>query len=129
MGTVLTFTPRPKPVPPPVLEPLSDVDLRTHIEAEAQAALDVADRLIALLDRIDGDADREDGGDAEPSLAAPENHHGAQVTWLRGNDADRESEAAETALPEVAIEPLPWGGNGNVVAAAGVMLLEMVVGA
>ena len=79
MGTVLTFTPRPRKAAPAAPPPLSDVDLRTHIEAEAQAALDIADRLIALLDRMDGDTDREDGGDAEPSLAAQENHHASQV--------------------------------------------------
>lgn len=78
-----------------------------------------------MLNRIDGCPDLEDGADAEPSLAAPENHHGAQVTWLRGNGQHREAEVAEINLPEVV---LPWGGNGNVVAAAGVMLLEMVAG-
>ena len=128
MGTVLTFTPRPRSPEPTAPPPLSDADLRTHIEAEAQAALDVADRLIALLDRIDGDTDFEDGGDAEPTLAAPENLGGSQVAWLRGGDQDREAEAAETVLQDVVIEALPWGGNGNVVAAAGVMLLEMVAG-
>ncbi|MCJ2063702.1 hypothetical protein MKK63_13415 [Methylobacterium sp. J-088] len=80
---------------------------------------------------MDGDADHEDGGDAEPSLAAPENHTGSQITWLRGNDQDREVETAETALPEVAAEPaassivLPWRGRGNVISAAGVALLDL----
>ena len=128
MGTVLTFTPRSRPAPPPALEPVSDLTLRAQIEEAAEVAVDTAQRLIALLDRIDGDADFEDGADAEPSLAAPENHHASQVTWLRGGGQDREAEAAEAVLPEVAIEALPWGGSGNVVAAAGVMLLKMVAG-
>ncbi|MCJ2093109.1 hypothetical protein MKK67_11455 [Methylobacterium sp. J-072] len=83
-----------------------------------------------MLDRMDGDADDEDGGDAEPSLAAPENHTGSQVTWLRGNDQDREAEAPEAVLPEVTtlieVEPLRWGGRGNVVAAAGSFLVELL---
>jgi len=36
-----------------------------------------------------------------------QNAIGSQVTWLRGNDQDREIEATETALPEVAAESLP----------------------
>ena len=39
------------------------------------------------------------GGDAEPSLAEPESHTGSQVTWLRGNDQDREAGAPDIALP------------------------------
>ncbi|GJE13281.1 hypothetical protein FOHLNKBM_4344 [Methylobacterium longum] len=131
MGDVLTFTPRPKPAAPEILEPLAGAALRASLEEAAQTALDAADRIIAVLDRMDGDADHKDGGDAKPSLAAPENTAGSQVTWLRGNDQDREAEAAETVLPEVAVvievEPSSWGGRGNVVAAAGVALLEMVV--
>jgi hypothetical protein len=81
---------------------------------------------------MDGDADQEDGGDAEPSLAAPENATGSRVTWLRGNDQDREDEAPETTLLEVAAEPLPeamilpWRGRGNVIAAAGVALIDLL---
>ncbi len=125
MGDVLTFTPRPKPAAPEIPEPLTGPALRASLEEAAQTALDAADRIIAVLDGMDGDSDLEDGADDEPSLAAPENATGSQVTWLRGNDQDREAEVAEIVLPEVA---LPWGGNGNVVTAAGVMLLEMVAG-
>ena len=127
MGDVLTFTPRPKPANPD-LEPLAGLDLRASLEEAAQVALDAADRIIAVLDRMDGDTDLEDGADAEPSLAAPENHTGSQVTWLRGSDADREAEVPEAALPEMATEAivLPWRGSGNVIAAVGVALLEMV---
>ena len=132
MGDVLTFTPGPKPAAPEIPEPLSEAELRVHLEDAAQTALDAADRIIAVLNRIDGCPDLEDGADAEPSLAAPENH-GSQVTWLRGNDRDREAEAPETALPTVSREPevipfppLRWGGHGNLVAAAGVALVDML---
>ena len=58
------------------------------VEAAAQAALDTADWLIDVLDRLDGDTEREDGGDAEPSLGAP-NGHANHVVWLRGSDRER----------------------------------------
>jgi hypothetical protein len=92
-----------------------------------------AGRIIALLDRINGDADHEDGGDDEPSLAAPENVTGSQVVYMRGGDQDREEEEPETVLPEALVEPqpvaeiLPWRGRGNVIAAAGVAILDMLV--
>ena len=70
----------PQPVDPAV---------RAQVERAAQAALDTADRLIAILDRWDGDADLEDGGDDEPSLGAPEDH-ASQIVWLRGGGADLE---------------------------------------
>ncbi|MCJ2120057.1 hypothetical protein MKK65_26380 [Methylobacterium sp. J-001] len=130
MGDVLTFTPRPKPAAPEIPEPLAGPALRASLEEAAQVALDAADRIIAVLDRMDGDTDLEDGADAEPSLAAPENHTGSQVTWLRGNDQDREAGAPETVLPEVAtvieVEPLRWGGRGNVLAAAGAYLFDLM---
>jgi hypothetical protein len=93
MSNVHTFTPR-RPVTPPALPVPSPADVRRQIEEAAQAALDTADRLIALLDRIEGDTDREEGGDAEPSLGAPENHHGSQIVWLRGSSSDTEQDLA-----------------------------------
>ncbi|MCJ2092809.1 hypothetical protein MKK67_09885 [Methylobacterium sp. J-072] len=136
MGDVLTFTPRPKPVAPGISGPLAGAALRASLEEAAQVALDAADRIIAVLDRMDGDADLEDGGDDEPSLAAPENTAGSQVVYMRGNDQDCETEAAEIVLAEVAAEPepetppatniLPWRGRGNVLAAAGTMLLDLL---
>lgn len=51
---------------------------------------------------------------------------------MRGNDQDREDEAPETMLPEVAavVQPvadiLPWRGRGNVIAATGTMLLDLL---
>ncbi|KQP79461.1 hypothetical protein ASF60_22760 [Methylobacterium sp. Leaf113] len=79
---------------PVVLPVPSSAEIRRQIEDAAQAALDTADRLIALLDQIEGDTDREDGADAEPSLGAPENHHASQVVWLRGSSSDAEQDTA-----------------------------------
>lgn len=88
MGTLHTFRPRPAAsVPTPM--PPSPAETRRAIEEAAQAALDTADRLLAILDRMDGDAEAEDGGDAEPDLGAPEGHD-SQVTWLRGTSRDLE---------------------------------------
>ncbi|MCJ2102792.1 hypothetical protein [Methylobacterium sp. E-046] len=50
---------------------------REEFEQLAELALDIVDRIVAILDEGDGDPDREDGGDAEPSLGAPENPHGS----------------------------------------------------
>ena len=141
MDNVLTFTPRSRLPEPAIPEPQLKSTLRARIEAAAEVAVDTAERTIAILDGWDGDADLEPEADAEPSLAAPENHHGTQVGWCRGNDGEREAEVPEIVLPEVFIvspvpklrlvssEPLPWGGDGNVVSAAGVALLALVVGA
>ena len=104
MGDVLTFAPRLKAPVPTEPEPMTGAEVRTRLGEALQTALDAADHIIAVLDRMDGDADREDGGDAEPALAAPENHHGSQVIWMRGNDADREAEATETLLPAAVAE-------------------------
>ena len=52
--------------------------------------LAIIDRAFALLDRIDGDPDLEDGGDCEPSLACPEGRD-YQVVWYVGCDDDREA--------------------------------------
>lgn len=82
MAEILTFKRR--------LNPARVYDTRFRIEGALALALDAVDHLVAALDEIDGDPDLEDGGDAEPSLGAPENHHGAQVVWLRGGDRDLE---------------------------------------
>ena len=55
----------------------------------AELALDVVDRIVAILDAADGDADFEPDADAEPSLGAPEGHE-SQVIWLRGGSRDLE---------------------------------------
>ena len=86
MGTLHTFRPRPAARLPP---PPSSAETRTMIEEAAVVALDTAERLLAILDALDGDADQEDGGDAEPSLGAPEGHD-RQVPWFRGTTRDLE---------------------------------------
>ena len=141
MSNVLTFAPRPKVVPPVEPAPMGEAEIRARLGEALKTALDAADHIIAVLDRMDGDADAEDGGDAEPALAAPENHHGSQIGWLRGNGGDCEAEAPEILLPVVRISPVPrcrplalapeplaWCGHGNIVAAAGVALLDLVAG-
>lgn len=90
MAEILTFRPR-RPAPSIARSDVLDgPGLRLELEQAAQAALDQADRLIALLDRMDGETDDEDGGDAEPSLGAPEGHE-AQIVWLRGCGDDLEA--------------------------------------
>ena len=132
MGDVLTFTPRLKPVAPEILAPLTGTALRASLEEAAQTALDAADRIIAVLDSMDGDADHEDGADDQPSLAAPENTACSQVVYMRGGDRDHEVDAPETVLPEVATTPatkaeiLPWRGRGNLIAAAGSFLVDLL---
>ena len=135
MGDLLTFAPRPKVAAPVEPAPIGEAEIRTRLGEALQTALDAADHIIAVLDRMDGDADAEDGGDAEPALAAPENHHGNQVVWMRNNDSGREAEAPKAVLPVVAADctvipftPLLWGGRGNILAAAGVALLEVMAG-
>ncbi|MHC2108352.1 hypothetical protein [Methylobacterium sp. CM6246] len=81
MGDLIRFQPRPKPT--------RALDTRTRIEGALALALDAVDHLVAALDEVDGDPDLEDGGDAEPSLGAPEGH-ASQIVWLWGGDRDLE---------------------------------------
>ena len=90
MPNVITLRPRKPSAPMSSTAVLEGSALRAEIEQAAQAALDQADRLIALLDRMDGNTDDEDGSDAEPSLGAPEGH-ASQVVWLRGGGHDLET--------------------------------------
>lgn len=135
MADVLTFTPRPR-LPEPAEPPRSTV--RAALEDAVQAALDTADHLIAVLDGMDGDGDDEDGGDAEPSLGAPESHE-SQVVWPRGGDDDREVPEAPVVDPWATVSP--WyrigpvrrilmrsghqPGQGNIITAAGLSLLAL----
>ncbi|MGE7152341.1 hypothetical protein ACQKJ1_01190 [Methylorubrum rhodesianum] len=64
---------------------------RAEFERLAELALDVVDRIILLLDEADGSAEAEDGGDAEPSLAAPIGGS-SQRLWAAGGDRDLERE-------------------------------------
>ncbi|MFJ7441270.1 hypothetical protein ACIQW5_26910 [Methylorubrum thiocyanatum] len=90
MPNVLQFRPRKPSAPVTTTAVLEGSALRAEIEAAAQAALDQADRLIALLDGLDGNTDDKDGADDEPALGAPEGHD-SQVVWLRGSDRDLET--------------------------------------
>ena len=83
MGTVHTFPSRSD-------RANDQAAVRGQIEAAAQAALDTVERLIGILDRMDGNPDDEDGADAEPSLGAPEGH-ASQIVWLRGSAHDFEA--------------------------------------
>lgn len=90
MADIITFRSR-RPAPSIArTDVLDGPALRLELEQAAQAALDQAERLIALLDRMDGETDDEDGGDAEPSLGAPEGHE-SQIVWLRGSNRDLEA--------------------------------------
>ncbi len=80
MSNVIPFRRRQRPIIP---------NTRTRIEGALALALDAVDHLVAALDEIDEDPDLEEGGDAEPSLGAPEGHS-SQVVWLRGGDRDLE---------------------------------------
>lgn len=80
MSNVIPFRRRQRPAIP---------DTRARIEGALALALDAVDHLVAALDEIDGDADAEDGGDAEPSPGAPEGRI-SQVVWLHGGDRDME---------------------------------------
>ena len=82
MTNVIPFRRRVQPVM---------LDTRARIEGALALALDTVDHLVAALDIIDGDPDLEDGGDAEPSLGAPEGQS-AQIVWLRGGDRDLEDD-------------------------------------
>lgn len=64
---------------------------REEFERLAELALDVVDRIVAILDAADGDTDFEPDAGREPSLGAPEGHE-SQVIWLRGGDRDFESD-------------------------------------
>lgn len=62
---------------------------REEFKRLAELALDVVDRIVAILDAADGDSDLEPDADSEPSLAAPVGD-ASQIVWIRGNDRDLE---------------------------------------
>lgn len=64
------------------------------------------DRLITMLDDMDGEPDLEDGGDDEPSLAAPDHgSSGSQVRWSAGTDDDREGACEDEGAEHDGREP------------------------
>lgn len=64
---------------------------RAEFERLAELALDVVDRIVALLDAADGDPDLEPDADGEPSLASPAGGE-SQVIWAAGGDKDLEGD-------------------------------------
>lgn len=62
---------------------------REEFERLAELALEIVDRIVALLDESDGDADLEQDADGEPSLAASIGGP-CQIVWARGGDKDHE---------------------------------------
>lgn len=75
---------------PPAAQPIP----REEFERLADLALSIVDRIVAILDAEDGDADHEDNGDDEPNLGAPEEHSN-QIVWLRGTGRDLEIDHQE----------------------------------
>ena len=71
---------------------------REEFERLADLALDVVDRIVAILDQADGDPDLEDGGDTEPSLGAPEGR-ASQIGWLCGTGRDLELDLSPSPAP------------------------------
>lgn len=72
---------------------------REEFERLAELALDVVDRIVLLLNEADGDPDAEEGGDAEPSLGAPDGH-ASQIGWLRGTSQDLELDSMADRCPK-----------------------------
>ena len=145
MSNVVAFTPRQRPPEPAAPVPLAGLALRAHLEEAAQTALDVADKIIAALDQIDGAAEPEaietvpaprpavsaqvvrlgDLGSFETSIARPREEAPAEVEAPQ-HEPDAEREPAATAEVHALFPPLPWGGAGNVVAAAGCALFMLI---
>lgn len=139
MSNVIAFTPRPHSVetaaPPPMTEP----EVRAHLEEIGHAACDLMDRVTALADFLDGAADLAPNG--APSLKALAAHAG-QVVHLHEpgqpmpapepapeapqDEAQAEPAPAATAYVRQLFPPLPWGGAGNVISAAGCALFALV---
>jgi hypothetical protein len=66
-------------------------------------ARSLVEHLIAWLDLVDGDADLEEGSDAEPSLGALEGHDDQvgiawDATWLGHGSHDREEECHDEGV-------------------------------
>ncbi|MCJ2011805.1 hypothetical protein [Methylobacterium sp. J-076] len=146
MPNVVAFTPRPRPPEQAAPAPLAGLALRACLEEAAQTALDAADKIIAALDRIDGE-DAETTIDPCPAMAAQVVRLGDLGSFATSIARPREEAPAEPEVPQdeartepapaesasVAtaevrdlFPPLPWGGAGNVVAAAGCMVLALV---
>lgn len=139
MGNIVSFRPRLTPSASEIPAALTDAELREQIEVGMQAALDVADHFIAVLNRMDGCAPLQDNEPAEaPQVEAA--RATAAVVQLRERfqqasapveTVEAPKPSAETvAMPEDAssvihVEPMRWGGNGNIIARAGVAVFDL----
>lgn len=63
-------------------------DPNALLRRQISASLEAVDRLVLLLDALDGDPDAEDDGSAEPALAALVNE-GAPQRWAGFDDVGR----------------------------------------
>ena len=93
-------TPLPAAVPPAARGlpgPMRRAELR-------EALADRIERYLAILDRLDGDPDLEDGADAEPSLGSlgstAASRGSGHTLWLRGGTDDRE-DGDDTGIGDV----------------------------
>lgn len=80
MSTVLIFSTHRRPAVP--------VEAHDVLEAALEKGLDIVD-LVERLDDIDGDLEREPGGDEEPELGALVGGDN-QVQWAAGGNHDLE---------------------------------------
>lgn len=81
-------------------------NLRVWLEARTEQLLGEAERLIAMLDTLDGDTDLEPDADAEPSLA------GFGLDPSGGDDReldDADDEAGGDDEPDTDAERETWG--------------------
>lgn len=136
MDNVIAFTPRQRPPEPEALAPLAGLALRAHLEDAAQSALDAADSILAALDRIEG---AETAPDPRPAVTAAQAGHVIHLREPAAPPAPPEpapetptetpqAEPEPVAPPEIraSFPPLPWGGAGNVVSAAGIALFAVM---
>lgn len=156
MSNVIAFTPRLRPPEPAAPAPLAGLALRAHLEDAAQVALDAADKIIAALDRIEGTDGTETVLDPQPTLPITPAAQAVQLADMGGfrtssaqahagareeapslvvadqrfktpqDEASTESSPVATAEVHTLFPPLPWGGAGNVVAAAGCAVLALL---
>lgn len=77
------------------MERATEIIVRKEAEEIVEASLDLIERMLRILDRLDHDPDLEDGGDAEPSLGWPMGHGIAQLRTDISHDDDPEHDDAD----------------------------------
>ncbi|HEV2542919.1 MAG TPA: hypothetical protein VGU70_09210 [Methylobacterium sp.] len=85
MPNVIKFRPRQPSAPVSSTAVLEGSALRAEIEAAAQAALDTADRLIAILDGMEGGSAPVPAGEATDP----------EIMWLHGRSRSPKADAPE----------------------------------